>query len=282
MSYELKEGSLNGVDNITLHYKSWDVEPKKGCVVIAHGVGEHSGRYNNLINYMDGCQVAIYAPDHRGHGRSGGSRGHINSFNEYVNDLKTFIDMVRRLNPSQPIILLGHSMGGVIACHFALTYPQDIDGLILSSAGLKPGVDIPVWKSLMGKLLSRVFPEFSMPSGLDARLLSHDSQVVSDYLSDPLNHDLVSARWFTEFMRAGEQGLNRAAELSMPLLIIHGAQDQIVDPQGSRILYDQAASSDKTLQIFEGLYHETMNEAPDDSKMVIKTVADWITKQFEK
>ena len=132
----------------------------------------------------------------------------------------------------------------------------------------------------MGKSLSRVFPAFSMPSGLDASLLSHDPQVVSDYLSDPLNHDLVSARWFTEFMRAGEQGLNRAAELSMPLLIIHGEQDQIVDPHGSRILYDQATSSVKTLHIFEGLYHETMNETPDDSKMVVKIVADWITKQF--
>ncbi|MGI5880460.1 MAG: lysophospholipase [Syntrophomonadaceae bacterium] len=282
MSYEITEGSFIGVDNIVLHYRSWEVEPQKGCVVIAHGIGEHSGRYNNLINYMDGCQVGFYSPDHRGHGKSEGSRGHINSFNDYVNDLKTFIDMVHSLNPSQPVILLGHSMGGVIACQFALAWPQDIDGLILSSAGLKPGADIPVWKSTLGKLLSKALPAFSMPSGLDASLLSHDPQVVSDYLSDPLNHDLVSARWYTEFLRAGEQGLNRAAELSMPLLIIHGEQDQIVDPQGSRILYDQAASSDKILHIFEGLYHETMNELPEDNKLVIKTVADWITKQFEK
>ncbi|MDD3852956.1 MAG: lysophospholipase [Syntrophomonadaceae bacterium] len=276
-TYEIKEGSFNGVDNITLHYKRWEVEPKKACIVIAHGIGEHSGRYQNLINYMHGSQVAFYALDHRGHGKSGGSRGHINSFNDYVQDLKTFIDMIHSLNPSQPVILLGHSMGGVIACHFALNYPQDIAGLILSSAGLKPMVDIPAWKSMLGKLLSKIFPAFSMPNGLDASLLSHDPQVISDYLVDPLNHDLVSARWFTEFISAGEQGLNRAGELSMPLLVIHGGQDRIVDPQGSKILYDKAASSDKTIHILEGLYHETMNELPEDRQLVIKTIADWIS-----
>jgi alpha-beta hydrolase superfamily lysophospholipase len=131
----------------------------------------------------------------------------------------------------------------------------------------------------MARLLGNIVPGLSMPPGLDSSALSHDQQVVDDYSNDPLVHDLVSARWYMEFTRAGEECLRRADELTLPLLIVHGSADAIVDPQGSRQVMEKAGSGDKQLFIFDGLYHETMNELPPDRDKVLDTFRGWIIRQ---
>jgi len=274
-------GSFTGLENTRLFYQSWQAEHPCGAVVIVHGIGEHSGRYNNLIDRMQDDNVSFYALDHRGHGRSEGKRGHINSFGDYTADLKTFIQMVRTEETGLPIILLGHSMGGTIACKFALNYSGYINGLILSSAGFIQAVKVPVWKKTMARLLGNIVPGLSMPTGLDSSALSHDLQVVDDYVNDPLVHDLVSARWYIEFTRAGEECLQRSAELTLPLLIVHGSSDAIVDPRGSRQVMEKAGSHDKQLFIFDGLYHETMNELLPERDKVLDTFRSWIIRQVE-
>ena len=279
--YLEKTGNLTGLGNTRLFYQSWRAEHPRGVVVIAHGVGEHSGRYRNLIDLMEDDGISFYALDHRGHGRSEGKRGHISSFDDYTTDLKTFIKMVRTETAGLPLILLGHSMGGTIAGKFALDYPGYIDGLILSSAGLIQAVKVPVWKKTMASLLANIMPGLTMPTGLDSSALSHDQQAVDDYANDPLVHDLVSARWYMEFSRAGAECLQRAGELTMPLLIIHGSADAIVDPQGSRQVMEKASSPDKQLFIFDGLYHETMNELPPERERVLDTFRSWIIRQVE-
>jgi len=191
--------------------------------------------------------VSFYALDHRGHGRSEGKRGYVGSFSEYTEDLKTLFRLVQKENQAVPVILLGHSMGGVIAFQYALKYPQDISGLILSSAGLIPAGELPIWKKLLAGVLSKIVPSLAMSNGLNSSDLSHDQAVVDAYVNDPLVHDRVSSRWFVEFTRAGMESLRRASELSMPLLVIHGADDKIVDFRGSKEVMANASSLDKNL-----------------------------------
>lgn len=273
--------SLKGRDGINLYGQAWNVPDPKGIVVLVHGLGEHCGRYGNLIQSLSGKGIAFYGLDHRGHGRSEGQRGHIDSFSQYLDDLKVLVARVRAEHPKLPLIMLGHSMGGTIACRYAIAYPEDIEALILSSAGLIPAVKVPGWKALAGRIMSRLFPHISMSNGLDANGLSHDQAVVEAYLKDPLVHDRVTARWFTEFTKAGEECLALASRIEKPLLVIHGRKDPIVDCRGSEQVYHQASSPDKELYIFDGLYHETMNELQEERDKVLAVIEGWIMKHVQ-
>ncbi len=276
--YSHGTGTFIGKGGIEIYFQAWMVEKPRGVVVISHGVGEHSGRYANLIERMQGSGVSFYALDHRGHGRSGGNRGHVVSFMEYIQDLKVFITQIKDQYGSLPVVLLGHSLGGVIAMKYALTHPADLRALVLSSAGLVLSVKVPEWKKKMGLFFSRHIPALSMRNELDANDLSHDRLSVDAYVKDPLVHDKVTARWYTEFIAAGDECLRRASELRMPLLVIHGKADKMVDYRGSERVYAGVSTpaKDKELHIFSGLYHETMNETPPERKKVLDAVAKWI------
>lgn len=274
--YDCVQDSFISSDGLEIFYQKWLAHKARGTVVIAHGLGEHSSRYHNLLDQMAGKGISFYALDHRGHGRSQGKRGHILSFNEYIADLDVTVQMARCENPALPVILLGHSMGGVIAMQYALRHSQAIDALVLSSAGLIPILDVPAWQQKLVKVLSRIYPGLVIPNGLDAAGLSHDQTVVNDYLNDPLVHDRVSVRWFTEFIAAGQEALQRAGEITIPLLLIHGQDDPIVDYKGSEQIMERASSADKTLYIFDGLLHETMNETLDRRQEVLAKVEQWI------
>ncbi len=273
-SYTHSIGTFIGKGGTEIFFQNWNVENPRCILVIAHGVGEHSGRYSNIINELKGSSVSIYALDHRGHGRSGGKLGHVESFMDYVYDLKIFIDLIKEDINENRLILLGHSMGGVIACKYTLTYSEDIDGLILSSPGFVPAMKVPRWKSKLAGVLSRYAPSFSMPTGLDVTGLSHDPVVVDEYENDRMVHGMVSARWYTEMMKTSEECLNRAMELRLPLLVFHGDEDRIVDYRGSEKLFNNASSMKKELHILKSFYHETMNDT--DKKIILQTVVRWI------
>lgn len=281
-SYTNNTGTFIGKGGVEIFYQNWIAERPKGIVVLVHGVGEHSGRYSHLINEMSGSGVSFYALDHRGHGKSGGKMGHVDSFMEYVYDLKLFMNFVKEDANNLPIIMLGHSMGGVIALKFALTYPEDIDALIASSAGIVPAVEIPKWKESLGLFFSKHVPGFTMPSGLPSSFISRDTEIVRAYDNDPLVHGMVSARWYTEFIDTGQECLTRAGEIRMPILVFHGTGDKIVNYKGSEQLFQQVASKDKMLQLFEGYYHETMNEPPAERAMVLAVVSKWILAHLKK
>mgnify|MGYP005836440075 FL=1 len=273
-------GTFIGKGGIEIYFQAWRAERPKGIVVISHGLGEHSGRYANIIERMRGSGVSFYALDHRGHGRSGGTRGHVASFMEYIRDLKVFINQIKDEYGTLPIVLLGHSLGGLIAMKYALTHPDDMKALVLSSAGLVPAVAVPAWKKKMGLFFSKHIPTLAMSNGLDAAELSHDRSVVDAYVNDPLVHDRVTSRWYAEFTATEEECLRRASELDMPLLVIHGKADAIVDYRGSEKVYAEARSKDKTLHLFPGLYHETMNETPSERAKVLDVVAKWIVSHL--
>ncbi len=275
-SYKHEKGTFIGSGANEIFFQRWTVENPKGILVLVHGLGEHSGRYQNIVDTLNNKKISIYALDHRGHGKSKGKKGHIESFSDYTSDLKHFVNLVKEQNDKLPMIMLGHSLGGVIACKYALEYGSDIDGLILSSGGFLPATPIPVVLKTVANIFSKILPGLSLSNGLDSKGLSHDPDVIDAYENDPLVHDRVSARFGFEFMAAEEECLNRAIELTMPLMVFHGSDDPIAGLDGSKEVYEKAISADKELHVFQGLFHETMNEAGDDKKKVLEVVAAWI------
>lgn len=283
-SYKHNMGVFLAEDHVRIFYQSWTVANPKGIVLVSHGLGEHSGRYENLMNALDGKSISFYAIDHRGHGKSGGKRGHVDSYMNYINDFKQMVeDVVKKENgPGVPVILLGHSMGGLIAAKYALTHPGDMDALILSAAALIPAVKVPEIKKIVGKIFNKLAPRFTLNNELDPNDISHDKDVVRAYIDDPLVHGLVSARWYSEYLATAEEVLNRVAEYTMPLLVIHGTGDKMVSIEGTKYVYEKASSKDKTIHTFDGLFHETMNESGKEKEKVLKILSGWILDHMKK
>ena len=279
-SYSHDSGTYTGKGGVEIFFQKWVVRKARAVLILVHGIGEHSGRYGNLLKSLSGKNISVFALDHRGHGRSEGKRGHVDSFMDYIYDLKLFTEFVKEENRGLPVILYGHSMGGVIASRYATTYPDDLSMLVLSSPGFTPAMKIPDWKKSLGAFMSTRIPAFSTSTGINANLISHDSGYVKSYLSDPLNHNKASARFFVEFSRATGEALAGAPYFRKPLLVFHGRDDQIVDYKGAEQFYKNASSSVKKLFLYEGLYHETINESPAEAEKVLSDVTGWIVSHI--
>ena len=246
----------------------------KAILVIAHGIGEHSGRYTHVADYFTKRDLAVWACDHRGHGKSGGKRGHVDSFDDYLADVGQMIRIAKDHSPRIKTFLMGHSLGGLIATFYAEKHPGELDGLIASGPALTEKMKISPGKAFMAKTLSRIMPTFSTSTGLDPNLLSHDQEVVKKYMEDPLVHKVATARWFTEYRRAQEETMRSADKLILPCLIIQGGSDGIVDPAVATELYKRIKSSDKTLKVYDGFYHESLNEVGKES--VLGDIDTWL------
>ncbi len=261
MNVKTSTAPLNSSDGLSLFSRSWlpDGSPL-AALAIVHGLGEHSERYNHVGAYFAERGYAVFAVDLRGHGRSPGKRGHINHFDEYLNDAQALVNYAHSQAPTRPLFLLGHSMGGLIALTYAIKYPQELAAVIASGPGLRARMKVPAWKTTLGNIMSGVFPSLSMPNGIDPNHISHDPEIVSAYISDPLNHNKVTARWYTEFTKAGEWALQNANKLSIPALILQGGDDPIVDPSGAKAFFDGIRHNNKKHIEYPGLYHEILNE----------------------
>ena len=202
---EHREGTFQGVGNLDFYWQSWrpEIAPRASLAVI-HGFGEHSGRYANVVSHFNPKGYAVYGFDLRGHGRSPGQRGHIDSWDEYRKDVKSFLHLVNQHDPNLPLFMWGHSMGALIALDYLLHNPEGLRGSIISGAPLAPvGVAKPllVW---IARVLSRVWPRFSLPLGLDLQALSRNPEVVRAYEADPLVHGKTTVRWGTEILQVIE------------------------------------------------------------------------------
>lgn len=246
----------------------------RGAIVLAHGLAEHSGRYDGVAQVLTDAGYAVYALDHEGHGRSPGRRGHVDRFAAYVEPVVRLARSVRATHAAQPIYLVGHSMGGLIAVHALLSDPELFDGAVLSGPAILPTEEPPAWQVWIGRLLSRLWPTAGLLQ-LDASLVSRDPAVVERYRSDPLVHTgKISARLANELFEAMAQARDRAGDLRMPLLILHGGADGLTAPAGSRLLADRVGSEDVTLREYDGLYHEIFNEPERDR--VLGDLLDWL------
>jgi acylglycerol lipase len=274
-----KEGRFKGYKGLKLYYQYWlpDKRPK-AVLLVAHGLAEHSGRYKNLVNYFVPKGYAVYALDHRGHGRSEGTRSYIDRFSDYLADLKTFFDKVRKEQGDAKIFLVGHSMGGTIATAYAIEHQKELAGLILSGALLTAlGGVSPVLLAMAG-VIAVLLPKMGVVV-LDASTISRDQAVIDAYVNDPLVfRGKVPARTGAELTKVCKKLPERMPEIKLPMLIMHGSADQLVPQEGSKLLYELAGSKDKTLKFYEGLYHEIFNEP--EHKQVFVDMETWLTKHI--
>lgn len=278
---QVREDTFKGAEGIDIYYRSSVVDDERARLVIAHGLGEHSGRYGHVIELLNQMSVSVWALDHRGHGRSGGKRGHIKSFDHYLADLSTLIGMVHKDKAAnEKVLLLGHSMGGLMSLYFALNFPELIDGVIASSPGLGMIVEVPGFKKALGGFMSSVWPSMTMGNELDATKISHDAGVVKAYQDDPLVHDRVSARWFTEFMKAMAHANDQAPGMRVMTLMQVAGDDRLVNSAVSRTFFDKLGVSDKKLHFYDGLYHEIYNEIPEDRARVLSDLQAWLEEHI--
>ena len=279
-AYHHEIGSFTGKGGVEIYFQKWVAEKAKAVLVIVHGLGDHSGRYGNLLESFVNKGVSFFAIDHRGHGKSDGKRGHIASFMDYVYDLKLFIEFVKEENRGLPIILYGHSMGGVIAAKYAMTYRDDMSMLVLSSPGFEPAFKVPAWKNSIANFFSSRIASLTFPNGIAVKNISHDPKTIEEYEKDPLVHNKVTARWTVEFFRAGKECMSNAGSIKKPLLVFHGKADPITDCKASEDFCNRASSAIKKFLIYEELYHETINETKNEREKVLNDVSEWILKNI--
>lgn len=268
------ESEFKGERGTRIWFQAWQPQAPRATVAVAHGLGEHSGRYRNVVDTLVPRGYAIYALDHRGHGRSAGRRGHADRFADYVGDLGRLIGEAQRAQPGLPTFLLGHSMGGAIALAYALERPEGLSGVIVSSPWLQLKLTPPANKLALARVMSRILPTFTQRSGLPVNGLSHDPQVALDYVADRLVHDRISARLFVEIVGAQERILADAESLRLPCLFLLPGADPIVDSEATRQYFGQVGSTDKTLHVYEGLYHEGFNELGKEQPL--GDLANWL------
>jgi len=244
-------------------------------VVLVHGHGEHINRYQHVAEAFVNAGYAMQAFDLRGHGKSAGQRGHTPSYESLMDDIADFIGDAQKRYPGLPVFLYGHSMGGNQVINFALRTPQALKGVIATGPWIKLAFDPPAAQVWVAKLLNNIAPSFSLASGLSQDALSRDPQVVSKYAADPLVHDKISVRLYTGMYANGFAALEHAAELKVPMLLMHGSADKLTSAQASQEFAKKAGKL-VTLRIWEGFYHEIHNEP--EKVEVIQTMVDWMNK----
>lgn len=270
------EGTFMGKDGFRIFEQWWSPSgTPRGIVVIVHGYAEHSGRYAYVANALAEHGYLVGALDHRGHGHSDGKFTRLKSFDDYLYDLDLFTKRAHQKGGDKPLFILGHSMGGAISVLYAITrQPKDVRGFVLSGAGIRLANEMPRAVVKVVGALGTIFP--NVPTiKLDGTAVSRDPLIVERYDSDPLNYrGGVPARTAAEISKAGQRILAKMEDFIHPVLIIHGSADRLVNPEGSHELYARATSTDKTLKIYEGYYHEVLNEPEKDQ--VIGDVIAWL------
>ena len=271
-----RELQLPGCHDVELFAQAWLPErDPRAVVVISHGLAEHGGRYPEVAARLVASEYAVYALDHRGHGRSGGPRANIDRFAYLVSDLGTFAGRAQREHPGVPVFLLGHSMGGAIALACALRYKGSLKGLVLSAPALAAGETVSSLKMLTLRLLSSLAPN-ARALTLPAAAISRDPAVVEAYEQDPLVfRGAIPARTIVELLQAMAAFPVSAPELRIPVLVQHGTADKLVPLAATRPIYETLGQSKgRTLRTYEGLFHEIYNEPERDR--VLADLAVWL------
>jgi len=274
-----REGKFKGYKGLNLYFQCWLPEGKpKAVLLVAHGLAEHSGRYKNLVDYFVPKGYAVYALDHRGHGKSEGTRSYVDNFNDYLTDLETFFDMVRKENKNARIFLFGHSLGGTIATAYAVEHQEGLAGVILSGSSLVPSTSVSPALLAMAGIISALLPKMGVTL-LDASAISRDKAVVDAYVNDPLVfRGKVPARTGAELARMWKQLPEQMPKIKLPILIMHGFADQLANPAGSKLLYERVSSKDKTLKLYDNCYHEICNEP--EHNQVMADIEAWLAKRI--
>ncbi len=276
----VQEGTFEGVGGLKLYERTWLPEGEPRAVLaVAHGVGEHIGRYENLAAGLLQAGFVVAGYDHRGHGRSQGQRGHIMGWEDYRDDLTHFLERVAERFPQTPRFLFGHSMGSLIV----LDYLQEsggegLRGAILSGTALEPLDAAPPLLVFVARLLSRLAPRFSLKVDLPGDSLARDPQVAQAYMEDPLVFWERSTRWGAETLRIIDKIKAHPDQITLPVLFVHGEADPLLSAQGASAFAARVASTDKTVNIYPESRHEPHNDL--DHERVIADIAEWMAARL--
>jgi alpha-beta hydrolase superfamily lysophospholipase len=269
--------ALDG-DNLAL--QDWPLEPGvplRGVVLLVHGLGEHAGRYDHVAQRLNDWGFAVRGYDQHGHGESGGRRGGLPSDTRLLDDLADIVDSTRaRMAPTTPLILLGHSLGGLVAARFVSLALRPVQALVLSSPAFDPGLNA-VQKLLLA-VLPKIAPNLRVGNGLDPSLLSHDPAVVAAYRADRLVHDRISGRLARFMADSGPATLALAPSWTVPTLLLYAGADQLVNPASSRAFAAAAPKAVVSSRCFEALYHELFHEL--QSAPVFAELKQWLDARF--
>ena len=272
------DGSCVTRDGLSLRFRAWQPPKARAVLLVLHGLAEHSGRYLHVGARFAGAGYAVYALDHRGHGQSPGPRVHVGHFDEFLEDVDALRDVAQAQHPGRPLVLVGHSQGGLVTLSYALTHPAGLAAAIVSSPllGVHPSTRASPGLVMLARVLSVLWPGVLLPNHVDASLLSHDPEVGRAYQEDPLVSHRVSPRWFTSAMLAMRRAHERSPQLALPLLLMVSGADRIVDPEASLRFAAQAPADKLDLVLWDGFYHEMFNEVERES--VFTRMESWLEK----
>lgn len=266
---DTRKETING---ISILLRNWTIDKPKATVLLVHGYGEHSGRYEETASRLNSAGYSVFSYDRRGEGQTEGTKGHIQSIKNHVSDL---IELRKLVDIKGKFFLMAHSLGGLVSLTYLLDHkPTDIDGVVLSSPFIK--IDdgtAPILQKLAG-LIAAMFPK--LPTiALDVNLISRDPKEVEKYVNDPLIfHGKTNAKTGYEMIKAIKHVQAKFSEFDLPFIILHGSEDKLADPQGSKWLYERSKSKDKKMTILDGLYHETMREP--EKELFFEGMISWL------
>ena len=277
MANTCKEEYFDGVGGLRIFTRCWMPEGRpRGIIVLSHGFNSHSGYYLWAAEQLLASRLAVYALDYRGRGKSDGERYFVESFSEYQSDLDMTVQRARSLAPGLPLFILGHSAGGVIACNYVLDHQSEIAGLICESFAYR--VPAPDFALAVLKGLSHVAPHAHVLN-LPKKEFSRDPKVTQALIDDPmLANEVQPTKTVAEMVRADERLKRDFPQFRLPLLIIHGTKDTVTRPEGSQEFYDRASSTDKTLKLYEGYFHDPLNDIGKET--VMADIRAWIEKRL--
>ncbi len=270
---------LTGARGVRLTGREWPVDGAAARVVLVHGYGEHLGRYAHVIAALNAAGYGVVGIDNRGHGESHGRRADVVTFDDFVEDIQTLVLHDETAAPGVPRIMLGHSLGGLIATRYALRHQDHLRALVLSGAALRFGGSTPALLLRLAPVVARLAPALPVVASGGPGILSRDPEVDRLFGLDPLTYKgKIRARMGMQMRLAAAGAVERLGELRLPLLVMHGADDLLTEPAGSMLVDARAASADKTLTLWPGLRHEIFNEPERDE--VIAHVVAWLRARF--
>ena len=271
-----QSGNFKAHDGTSIYWKGWTPDnAPKAVVHVIHGYAEHIDRYGNVVGELLPAGYAVFGTDHRGHGKSEGKRGHVMSFQEFIDDEKQFQrEVIRTKFPKLPCFVLGHSMGSLIAMNLVEQSAEGIRGLVLSGTGSRPGTNIPKILLAATRILSRLLPSIHVKSPLPPEFISRDPEVVKAYVEDPLVYNVITPRLAYEMNRYVVIGAENSGEIQIPVLIQLGSRDTAFS--GQKELFEMVGAKDKTFKLYEGLKHEVYNELAQDRIKVLQDLRLWL------
>jgi alpha-beta hydrolase superfamily lysophospholipase len=270
------ESHLTGRTGHLLFRRSWLPRAPVRVVVLVHGYGEHSGRYEQTASDLARAGFEVHAYDHQGHGQSGGARCHVRRFDDLLDDLEGFVAAVRAERPPLPVVVVGHSMGGLVVAAYASQRDPQVAGVVTSGAALATSENLSRGQLIAAHVLKRIAPRLSLASVLDPDALSRDPEVVRAYLADPLVERKITASLASEMLSAMKRTAASAARVAVPMLLQHGEDDSICPVAGSRDFFEQLKVTQRGLCTYPGLRHEIFNEP--ERATVLGDLVGWIRK----